>query len=66
MIWGDAIPVPEDADAAQMEAIRLKLETEMNRICAEADRIACVPAIEPAPERADTVLPDVEPVATAS
>ncbi|MBS0385582.1 MAG: lysophospholipid acyltransferase family protein, partial [Proteobacteria bacterium] len=25
LIWGDAIPVPPDADAAQMEAIRIKL-----------------------------------------
>ena len=65
LIWGDAIPVPEDADAAQMEAIRLKLEIEMNRICAEADRIAGVPIIEPAPERAGVIHP-VEPVATAS
>jgi lysophospholipid acyltransferase (LPLAT)-like uncharacterized protein len=66
LIWGEAIPVPEDADSAQMEAIRLKLETEMNRICAEADRIAGVPSIEPAPERAETNHPDVESVATAS
>jgi len=66
LIWGDAIPVPEDADAAQMEAIRLKLETEMNRICAEADRIAGVPAIEPAPERQELIHPNVEPVATPS
>jgi len=66
LIWGEAIPVPEDADAAQMEVIRLKLETEMNRICVEADRIAGVPAIEPAPERPDLIHPTVEPVATPS
>jgi lysophospholipid acyltransferase (LPLAT)-like uncharacterized protein len=66
LIWGDAIPVPEDADAAQMETIRQKLETEMNRICAEADRIAGVPVIEPAPERPEVIHPDAEPVATAS
>ena len=66
LIWGDAIPVPADADAARMEAIRVKLETEMNRICAEADRIAGVRVIEPAPERADAIRPAAEPVATPS
>lgn len=64
LIWGDAIPVPGDADAAQMEAIRLQLETEMNRICAEADRIAGVAGIEPAPSR-DETPPEVEPLAAA-
>lgn len=64
LIWGDAIPVPADADAAQMEAIRLKLETEMNRICAEADRIAGVAVIEPAPAR-DEPSAEAEPLAAA-
>ena len=65
LIWGDAIPVPEDADATTMETIRLKLESEMNRICAEADRIAGVPVIEPAPAR-DEPSPEAEPLAAAS
>jgi len=65
LIWGEAIPVPVDADAAEMEAIRLKLETEMNRICAEADGIAGVRAIEPAPSR-DEPPPEAEPLAAAS
>lgn len=51
LIWGRAIPVPEDADAATLERIRLELEADMNRIAAEADRIAGVPVIEPAPAR---------------
>jgi lysophospholipid acyltransferase (LPLAT)-like uncharacterized protein len=65
LIWGDPIPVPEDADAASMDVIRLKLETEMNRICAEADRIAGVPVIEPAPAR-DEPAAEAEPLAAAS
>ena len=64
LIWGDPIPVPEDADAAAMDVIRLKLETEMNRICAEADRIAGVAVIEPAPAR-DEPASDAEPLAAA-
>ena len=65
LIWGEAIPVPADADAAEMDAIRLRLETEMNRICAEADGIAGVRAIEPAPSR-DEPPPEAEPLAAAS
>jgi hypothetical protein len=65
LIWGEAIPVPADADTAQMEVIRLKLETEMNRICAEADRIAGVSVIEPAPARNEPVT-DAEPFAAMS
>lgn len=49
LIWGDPIaPPPPDADNAAMEACRLKLEEELNRITAEADKIAGVEAIEPA------------------
>ncbi|MFT3729627.1 MAG: lysophospholipid acyltransferase family protein [Terricaulis sp.] len=51
LVWTDPIPVPADADDATMERIRQKLETEMNRIAAEADAIAGVPVIEPAPPR---------------
>jgi lysophospholipid acyltransferase (LPLAT)-like uncharacterized protein len=66
LIWGDAISVPADADAAEMEAIRLKLEAELNRICDEADALAGVAAIEPAPARTEIAHPKIEPVATAS
>lgn len=65
LIWTDPITVPPDADDAQLEVIRLQLETEMNRIAAEADRIAGVPPIEPAPPVATPVHKDVEPVAAA-
>lgn len=50
LIWGDPIAPPSpDASDAEIEAVRLQLEAEMNRIAAEADRLAGVPVIEPAP-----------------
>ncbi len=50
LIWSDPIdPPPLNASDEEFEAVRLKLEAEMNRIAAEADRIAGVEAIEPAP-----------------
>jgi len=60
LIWTDPIPVPEDASDELMEELRLKLENEMIRISAEADRIAGIPVIEPAPARplAEHVDPD--------
>jgi len=49
LVWGDPIPPPPiDASDDQIEATRLKLENEMNRIAAEADRIAGVAPIRPA------------------
>lgn len=62
LIWTDPIPVPADADAAQMEAIRLQLEAAMISAAAEADRIAGIAIIEPAaingapPEDAEMAL----------
>jgi lysophospholipid acyltransferase (LPLAT)-like uncharacterized protein len=64
-IWGNLISPPSpDATDEEMEAVRLALETEMNRISAEADRIAGIPAIEPAPPKFEAAAP--EPAATAS
>ncbi len=64
LVWGDPIaPPPIDATDAEIEAVRLKLEEEMNRIAREADRIAGVPPIEPAPPKADA-LADPEPAET--
>jgi lysophospholipid acyltransferase (LPLAT)-like uncharacterized protein len=63
LIWSDPIDPPSPgADDAEMEAVRLKLETEMNRIAAEADRIAGVDVIEPAPARSDSAA-NAEPTA---
>lgn len=50
LVWSDPIDPPApDAGEAETEAVRLRLEQEMNRIAAEADRIAGVEPIEPAP-----------------
>ena len=52
LIWSDPIAPPSpDASDAEMEAVRQKLEAEMNRIAAEADRLAGVEVIEPAPPK---------------
>lgn len=50
LIWGNPIPPPSpDADDDEIEAARLALEAEMNRITREADQMAGVAPIEPAP-----------------
>ena len=50
LIWGAPIPPPSpDADDDEIEAARLALEAEMNRITREADHMAGVAPIEPAP-----------------
>jgi lysophospholipid acyltransferase (LPLAT)-like uncharacterized protein len=53
LIWSDPIapPAPGSDDAA-MEAVRLKLEQELNRISAEADLASGCAVIDPAPARA--------------
>ena len=49
LVWGNPIPPPSpEADDAEIEAARLALEAEMNRITLEADRLAGVAPIEPA------------------
>jgi lysophospholipid acyltransferase (LPLAT)-like uncharacterized protein len=50
LVWSDPIPAPApDASDEEMEATRLRFEQELNRISAEADRLAGVPVTEPAP-----------------
>lgn len=52
LVWGNAVAPPgPDASDAEIEAVRLKLEQELNRVSAEADRLAGVAAIAPAPLR---------------
>ena len=64
LVWGDPVAPPQpDASDAEIEAVRLKLEHEMNRIAAEADRIAGVEPIAPAPLPA-SAAPDAEPLTT--
>lgn len=54
LVWGNPIAAPSpDANEEEMERVRLAFEDEMNRISAEADRIAGVPVIEPAPPPRD-------------
>jgi len=67
LIWSDPIAPPSpDASDAEMEAVRLKLEAEMNRIAAEADRLAGVPVIEPAPPKGAPPAERVEEAAAAA
>lgn len=63
LIWGEPVAPPaRDASAAEFEAVRLKLEAEMNRITLEADRIVGVAPITPAPvPAADAVEPEAAP-----
>jgi lysophospholipid acyltransferase (LPLAT)-like uncharacterized protein len=66
-VWGDPIAPPSpDASDAEIEAVRLQFEAEMNRIAAEADRLAGVTPISPAPPRNELMMDDAaEPAATA-
>jgi lysophospholipid acyltransferase (LPLAT)-like uncharacterized protein len=60
-VWGNPIAPPApDASDAEIEAVRLQLEAEMNRIAAEADRIAGVPPIEPATPRVELMAEAAE------
>ena len=47
-LWGEPLFVPKDADAGQVEALRLVLETRMNELTAEADRRCGHVPVEPA------------------
>jgi lysophospholipid acyltransferase (LPLAT)-like uncharacterized protein len=54
LVWGNPVDPPgPDADDAEIEGVRAKLEAELNRISAEADRIAGVAVIEPAPAKTE-------------
>ena len=47
-VWGEPVAVPRDADAAEIERLRILLEDRMNAITAEADRLVGRPTTEPA------------------
>jgi lysophospholipid acyltransferase (LPLAT)-like uncharacterized protein len=49
LVWGDVIPAPKRGDDFGLEAARLALEEELNRVTAEADRLMGFELIEPAP-----------------
>jgi lysophospholipid acyltransferase (LPLAT)-like uncharacterized protein len=66
LVWGDPIAPPSPgADDAEIEAVRLMLEVEMNRIAAEADRIAGVAVIEPAALKSELAQAAPEQAANA-
>jgi lysophospholipid acyltransferase (LPLAT)-like uncharacterized protein len=66
LIWGNPIAAPSpDASDEEVQRVRLALENEMNRVSAEADRIAGVPVIEPAPPKFEAPAAP-EPAATPS
>lgn len=57
LIWGNPIAPPApDANDAEIEAVRLALEVELNRISAEADALVGHAAIEPAAPRSEALL----------
>ncbi|MGE0047039.1 MAG: lysophospholipid acyltransferase family protein [Hyphomonadaceae bacterium] len=67
LVWGNPIAPPSaEADDAEVEAVRLALEAEMNRIAADADRIAGVTPIEPAPPRNELMMEAAETAAQAT
>lgn len=47
-VWGKPIEIAPDAGETEVEAVRLALETELNRISAEADRLVGQTPVEPA------------------
>jgi lysophospholipid acyltransferase (LPLAT)-like uncharacterized protein len=47
-VWGKAIEIAADAGESEVEAVRLALEAELNRISAEADRLVGHAPVEPA------------------
>jgi hypothetical protein len=49
IVWGAAIHVPRDADGPALAALRLQVETAMNDLAAEADRLAGAESVAPAP-----------------
>jgi hypothetical protein len=56
IVWGRPIQVARDGEAVTAEQSRRDIEQELNRITSEADRLAGVPSVEPAPARASANL----------
>ncbi len=49
MVWGDPISVPRSAKGEELEKARLDLERALNAVTDEADRMAGMPVLLPAP-----------------
>jgi hypothetical protein len=54
LVWGALIPAPKRGDDSALEAARLALEQELNRITAEADRLMGFEPIAPAARTGDS------------
>ncbi|HJO68787.1 MAG TPA: lysophospholipid acyltransferase family protein [Rhodospirillales bacterium] len=52
-VWGDAIEVEPGADSHAIERARQAVETSLNAVTAEADRICGVEPVAPAPPRSE-------------
>lgn len=64
LVWGNPVAPPSpDASDAEIEAVRLQLENEMNRIAELADRMAGVEPIVPAPPKRALEQPAAEETA---
>lgn len=48
LLFGDPVPVPQDADRSGREAVRMDLERTLNALTAEADDLVGAPLIGPA------------------
>ena len=65
IVWGEPIDVPRDANLAEIERVRQKVEDALNAVSFEADDLMGVPRVlpDPAPLHQD-VDQDVEAVAS--
>ena len=52
-VWGDAIEVEPDADRDSIERARQAVETSLNAVTAEADRLCGAAPVAPAPPRSE-------------
>lgn len=57
LAWGEPIRVPRDAEEADVEAARARVEDALNALTAEADALMGAAAIEPAPLDAEGAAP---------
>lgn len=49
IVWGTPVTIPSETSDAELDAIRLRIETEMNTLLAEADIELGHAAVDPAP-----------------
>lgn len=66
VIYGEPVVVPADADDAALETARLALETRLNQITAEADRLCGRAPVAPAPPVPSAATPAAEVAETGA